>query len=96
MIRKWKKILGAVLFLFVMAWIFYFSIFHISHPSNDFKDETRYLIVRRGQSLTEIPFFPDWRRFRTIPDRNRLQSGKNGGYFIQIKFYTLLEIIRQN
>jgi UPF0755 protein len=54
MISKWKKIFGAFLFIFVMGWIFYFSIFHIAHPSDDFKNETRYLIVRRGQSLTEI------------------------------------------
>lgn len=51
---KIKKIISAALILFVIGWIYYFSIFHVSHPAADFKDGTRYLIVRRGESLSEI------------------------------------------
>ena len=49
-----KRILAVIISLFVMGWLYYFSLFHISHPADDFKDGTRYLIVKRGQSLTEI------------------------------------------
>ncbi|UCC80344.1 MAG: endolytic transglycosylase MltG [Candidatus Zixiibacteriota bacterium] len=51
---KWKKYLSVALTLFVAVWIFYFATFHISHPAADFKEGTRYLIVRRGQSLSDI------------------------------------------
>lgn len=49
-----KKILTVVIFVVLMGWLYYFSLFHVSHPADNFKDGTRYLIVRRGQSLTEI------------------------------------------
>lgn len=54
MTGKRKRSLGAALFVLFLGWIYYFSVFHVAHPANDFKDETRYLIVRRGQSLSEI------------------------------------------
>ena len=54
MMSKPKKILSTVLIIFVIGWIYYFSIFHVPHPGVDFKEGTRYLIVRRGQSLSQI------------------------------------------
>lgn len=49
-----KKYSSAALLLFIIGLVYYISTFHISHPAADFKDGTRYLIVRRGQSLSDI------------------------------------------
>lgn len=49
-----KKIFSAIIILFIIGWIYFFSIYYIPHPSDEFSDGTRYLIVKRGESLTDI------------------------------------------
>ena len=52
--NKFKKTASVLLILFVLGWIYFFSLFYIPHTSDDFTEGTRYLIVKRGQSLSEI------------------------------------------
>ncbi len=51
---KIKRIFSAIIILFIMGWIYFFSIYYIPHPSDEFSDGTRYLIVKRGESLADI------------------------------------------
>jgi len=62
---KRKKILSAVALIFAIGWIYYFSAFHIPHPAADFKDGTRYLIVRRGQSIFFSKLYGKTTRMKT-------------------------------
>jgi UPF0755 protein len=49
-----RKKLTILLILIVIGWVYYLSLFHFPHPAADFRDGTRYIIIKRGQSLTEI------------------------------------------
>lgn len=46
-------LIAAIICLFA-AGSFYIYAYHIPHPRNEFKDETRYIIVKRGETLSDI------------------------------------------
>jgi UPF0755 protein len=52
--NRLKKTSRVILIAVIIGSIYFYSVFYIPHPSNDFSDGTRYLIVKRGQSLPDI------------------------------------------
>ena len=51
---RFGKITTALLFLLISGWIYFIYAYYIPHPRSDFRDETRYLIVKRGETLGDI------------------------------------------
>lgn len=54
MYNSFKANLAASLVFIIAVVSIYTYFYHIPHPGDDFGDETRYLIVKRGESLGEI------------------------------------------
>ena len=46
-------LIAAILCLFA-AGLFFIYAYHIPHPRSEFRDETRYIIVKRGETLSDI------------------------------------------
>ena len=54
MIKSLKSFFIAVIVIAVAAIVSFIYLYHIPHARDDFKDETRYLIVKRGESLSDV------------------------------------------
>lgn len=51
---SYRAFLIAGIFCLFAAGLFYIYAYHIPHPRSEFKDETRYIIVKRGETLSDI------------------------------------------
>jgi len=52
--RSLKSYLKIALVSAALIFVYYVYAYHIPHPRDEFRDETRYIIVKRGESLSVI------------------------------------------
>jgi UPF0755 protein len=54
MIKNSKRFSGWILTLFIVVWFYFIFAYYIPHPGDDFSDDIRYVIVKKGDNLSTI------------------------------------------